>query len=252
MTLLLQPSPSRDPDVLQRIVGALDAAFDYYATTAGRVPVEANSLNGRTEIAEVHSTCGAGCSYIGSTGMEIMIEYFDILYRGVEATNTFDQVLFYEFGRNFWFWSDALAFKAPEDDPVITGYAVWMRFRSMAAAGVAGAPYNGMSFEQFEAQVSLLVDEYERDVTHTFAETLALNRSPGAFGGTDFWASIMMRLARDYGGQRFVERFWRTASKISAAETTREAVSNWISIAGAAAGTDLSGLFYERWRFPRP
>ena len=47
----------------------------------------------------------------------------------------------YELGRNFWFWSPQLQFHSPEHDVAVTGFAVWMRFRSMAAAGVRGAPF---------------------------------------------------------------------------------------------------------------
>ena len=252
MVILGRPDAERSDEVMTRITQALDAAFSYYATATGRTPPADRSIDGRTVVAEVHATCGAGCSLIGVTGIEIMRRYFQLLYDGVQRDNEFDHVLFYELGRNFWFWSDALAFQPPDEDPVVTGFAVWMRFRSMAAAGVNGAPFVGTPFAEFEAQVAGLIDQYEGNPDTTFAATLAMNRSPGAFGGTDFWASIMMRLTATYGDEAFVRRFWEHASRAPRAHNTTEAVTNWVNVASRAADADLGPLFYDRWGFPRP
>lgn len=98
------------------------------------------------------TTCGAGCSVLGQAGIEIMHDYLEPLYTEVATSNQYDQVLFYELGRHFWFWSPQLQFKSPELDPVVTGFAVWMRFRSMKAAKVKGAPFNGTPFTTFQSQ----------------------------------------------------------------------------------------------------
>jgi hypothetical protein len=57
----------------------------------------------------VSQTCGAACSYLGVTGTEIEPPYFQTLYDGIANNDLYDQALFYEFGRNFWFYGDALA-----------------------------------------------------------------------------------------------------------------------------------------------
>ena len=86
--------------------------------------------------------------------------YFESMYREVAQNDRYSQIPFYELGRNFWFWSPQLEFKPPEQDPVITGFAVWMRFRSMAAAGVNGAPFNGVPFSTFASQVAASRDQF--------------------------------------------------------------------------------------------
>ena len=136
-------------------------------------------------------------------------------------------------------------------DPVITGFAVWMRFRSMDAAGVRGAPFGERSFDNFRGAVEELVDVYEAHPEITFTQTLARNASPGAFGGTDFWASIMMRLASQYGEQGFVERFWRAASSLPIAFTTTFAVTNWVNDV-ACGVTHSASAVRSPWGFPRP
>jgi serralysin len=256
VSVLVEPGVTRDPRVMTRLVRALDRAWDYYALTTGRLPAVAHSLNGRDEVAEVSSTCGAGCTYIGATGTEIVTSQFEYGYQQIAEHNLYDQVPFYELGRSFWFWSPQLEFQAPDLDPVVTGFAVWMRFRSMSAARVKGAPFNGTlpptPFPRFASQVAALAGQYEADPSLTFADTLAMDQSPGLYGGTDFWASLMMQLARRHGGQTFVARFWHHAGRLPAASSTTNAVTNWVRDASYAACTNLNPVFYERWGFPRP
>jgi serralysin len=200
----------------------------------------------------VTSTCGAGCTYIGATGTEILTSYFEFMYQQIAEYNLYDQIPFYELGRSFWFWSPQLQFQPPDQDPVVTGFAVWMRFRSMTAAHVKGVPFNGIPFSTFASQVAALAGQYEADPSLTFADTLAIDSSPGLYGGTDFWASLMTQLAKRHGGQTFVERFWHHAGDLPAATSTTDAVTNWVQDASYAACTDLSPVFYVRWGFPRP
>jgi hypothetical protein len=122
----------------------------------------------------------------------------------------------------------------------------------MAAAGVKGAPFNGTPFDTFAAQVGALAGQYEADPSLTFADTLAQDQSPGLYGGTDFWASLMMQLAERHGGQTFVSRFWHHVDSLPAASSTADAVTNWVDDASYAACTDLGPVFYDRWGFPRP
>ena len=252
VSVLVERGVPRDRAVMTKLVTALDRAWSYYAKTTGQLPVPANSLHGRDEIAEVSSTCGAGCTYVGATGTEMLTSYFEGMYRDIAQYDQYDQIPFYELGRSFWFWDEQLKFQRPDQDPVVTGFAVWMRFRSMAAAGVKGAPFNGTPFPTFQSQVAALAGQYEADPSLTFADTLAMNRSPGMYGGTDFWASLMMQLTKRHGGQTFVRRFWHHAGSLPTAASTTDAVTNWVRAARYAACTNLNPVFYTRWGFPRP
>jgi hypothetical protein len=252
VSVMVERGVTREPRVMRRLVRALDRAWGYYARTTGRLPAPVHSLNGRAEIAEVTSTCGAGCTFLGEAGTEILTPYFESMYQQIAQSNLYDQIPFYELGRSFWFWSPQLQFQPPDQDPVVTGFAVWMRFRSMAAAHVKGAPFNGIPFTTFASQVAALAGQYEADPSMTFADTLAIDKSPGLYGGTDFWASLMMQLAKRHGGQTFVARFWHHAADLPAASSTTDAVTNWVEDASYAACTDLSPVFYVRWGFPRP
>jgi len=265
VTVLVYPTPARAPVVMTELVTALDRAWSYYVSTTGRVPQPAYSLNGRDEIPEVPdgTTCGAGCTHLGETGTEIASSYFDDMYQKLAQGDGYDQIPFYELGRSFWFWSQQLAPPAANgnptdyDDAVITGFAVWMRFRSMTAAGVQGAPLDGSNepFSTLSSAVTALAGTYEEDPSRTFANTLAVNQSPdpsSGLGGTDFYASLMTQLAQWRGNQVFVQAFWRDASALPPANSTTTAVTNWERAASQASCSNLSFYFYNTLSFPQP
>jgi hypothetical protein len=255
VAVLVEPGVDRSSTVMTAMVCALNRAYAYYQRTVGRSPAPVKTLDGRDTVAEVSTTCGAGCTYIGATGTEIQTTSFDNLYDEIACCNLYDQVPFYEFGRSFWFWSDQLALQPPCTDPVVTGFAVWMRFRSMSAAGVQGAPYpgpGGTPFTTFKARVKGLEKIYDDTPSDTFAGTLCADQSPGMYSGTDFYASIMMKLASLYGGQKFVSRFWQHATSMPAATSKPAAITNWLNDANYASCVDLTKVFYDRWGFPQP
>lgn len=112
---VLTRSDDRDPAVMQKIVDALDAAYEAYVVITGRTPTLFLNYNGLLQIAEVPATAGAAIGYLGFTGIEIATGDaatfgFDLLYNGVASDNVFEQALFYELGRNFWFYEHPLAF----------------------------------------------------------------------------------------------------------------------------------------------
>ena len=93
---------------------------------------------------------------------------------------------------------------------------------------------------------------YDNNTPDTFAGTLCADQSPGMYSGTDFWASIMMKLASLYGGQKFTRLFWHHLSSLPAAASVPSAITNWLSEANYASCVDLSSVFYQRWAFPQP
>jgi hypothetical protein len=251
-------SSSLKPKVMSEVVNALDSAWAEYELVTGQSPTPYFTHDGRDSVAVVRkdSACAgdAACSYLGETGTEIFKPYFETLYDGVQQNNQYDQALFYEFGRNFWFYGNSLAgTESPGTtygSTVTTGFAVFMRFRSMDATGTPGGPFNGTPFPTFEAQDWSLVYDYDSDLSDTFANTLAVGQSPGPNGGTDFLASILNLLTR-YGGDCFLQHFLSDAASESAATSDDEAVTNFVNAATEAAGVNLGPFFYDYWGFPQ-
>jgi len=250
---LLVPSPTLNDEVLERIINVFDDAYDYYAQVTGREPTLSREYNGLGTIAVVSSTCGAGCAYLGATGIEILDPYFDILYEGVHNNDEFDQVLFYELGRNFWFYGDSLEYKEPDmSGSVTSGYAVFMRFMAMESTGVNPAPFRETDFATFKTEVKGLVGLYLNDPTLNWSNTLRIGQAPANsmnLSGADLFASFMFAL-RDRYGDTFVDEFWKEAANRPTAKSTQDAVDNFIIASSLAADSDLSALFTDEWRWP--
>lgn len=255
IVVLTPNSTSYQTNIMTRVIVALDKAYDFYESATAHSPPSSSSttLLGRDTIAVVNSTCGAGCSEVGFTGIEILNQYFQILYSAVASANQYDQVLFYEFGRNFWFYTPQLAYQGADIDPVVTGYAVYMRFLSMAAAGVAGAPYNGSTFTSFATAVTNLMDTYVRTPSLNWTNTFRISTAPPnalGLGGTDLIASLLMHIGRDFGGPRFALDFWKQAGFRPPAQGTLEAANNFVLTACAATGVNLTHVFATTWKWP--
>ncbi len=252
VALLLPTDQTWNAAVVWAIVGRLDAAYDYYTSVTGHEPAGGSNYHGLDAIAVVPSTCGAGCGYLGAQGIELQSSYWQILYDGVAQHNQYDQPLFYELGRNFWFLESKLAYLSPDDGgTVTTGFAVLNRFTSMDAAGVTGGPFNGIAFATFRANVHALVDSYEADPSLTWSNTLKVGAGiPGSYlGSTDLFASFVMRLA-DYFGPGIYTHIWTQAATLPDRTSTQGAVDNFVLAASAAAGHNLTTLFGTTWRFP--
>ena len=230
----------------------MDSTYTFYKRATGQVPdpYPPTTLNGRVTIADVPYTCGAGCGYLGAHGIELLNEYFDKVYDQISKNGTYSQIPFYEFGRNFWFYSPQLQYK--QNDPVVTGFAVFMRFMAMEATGVEGAPWHGHPFDDFVDAVKELVEIYLADSFYSWENTLGQGKgviNPKNLGGSDLFASFLFQLRDNYGGEKFVNNIWKEAAKRPVAVTTQDAVDNFFLSACSAAETNLTEQF-EIWRWP--
>jgi hypothetical protein len=250
----LTESKELDPKIMARLCDTFDKVYAYYQEATGCEPAKAMQYEGLVSIAEVKNTCGAGCGYLGSTGIELMPDCFRTLYDGVSKQDVYDQALPYEFGRNFWFYSPQLAYKKDADaGSVVTGYAVFMRFLALDSAGVTLGSFRDRSGGEFRAELEKLVDLYVSDPSLRWENTLKIGagpKNPLGLNGTDLFASFCFRLCQENGGPKYAERLWQEAGKRPMAKTTPEAVDNFVIAASMAAGKDLTELFEKTWRWP--
>ena len=69
------------------------------------------------------------------------------------------------------------------------------------------------------------------------------------------YATAMMKLQRDYGGDQWVKKFFHTLHQCKPVrardtESASTQVFNWLVCASVAAAQDLSPVFADRWRMP--
>jgi hypothetical protein len=251
-TILLSNRTDHDSLIMSKWLSAMDEAYSYYAECTGREPTfytDVTYLNGRSTIARVDKTCGAACGYIGWTGIEIMNSFFDRLYDDLEKKGEYGQEPFYEFGRNFWFYSDALEYT--ENDPIVTGYAVFMRFMAMDYLKLKGAKFWSWTFDEFRNEVRGLLSTYLADSTYTWENTLGkgMGLRNTQLGATDLFASFCFYMFENHGGHEWVKNVWKETESLPKKQSTQDAVDNFIIASSRAANTNLIPLFVS-WRWP--
>ena len=252
---LLTPLASDDRyDVatLEQITTRLDQGWEFYAQFTGKLPQTYPSYvteDGLSTIAVVPQTCGAGCGFLGATGIEFWQEpYFSVDFHDlVRDQNLFPHYPFYELGRNFWFYGaqlDAL----PGD--IATVYAVTNRYLAMEAKGIpGGGALSGdgpLDFDQFR---TALMDEtyanYFADPAQNWDNTVMVN-APVA--NTHGWTwikaemyvgGVMTRIFEDFGEKVYGD-FWRIIGESPSTDTAPDpamaASENLINAATLATG----------------
>ena len=249
-TAVLTASPTLEPETMQKLLSATDRAYQFFADQTGRLPAPGPNFKGLASIAEVPKTCGPGCANLGSTGIEITPQSMLFLYFGIRNVNRYDQVVFYELGRNFWFLNPQLNYKESINEPCInTGFAVLMRDQALHALHLQGALQGSAEdYDEQQARTEHLLDRYLADPTLTWANTLGAGKSPD-LACPDLFASFVLRLMRDHGGLKFLAALWHEAAQRPSATTTQDAVDNFTLAASAAAHQNLTDQFAQ-WRWP--
>lgn len=245
-TMLLAQSNNLDTAIMRKWTKILDGTFNFYKLCTGREPdlIPSTYINNKTTIANVDLLNGAGGrGNLGGTGIELLDTYFNQCYTSILFENKYEQITFYEFGRNFWFYGNKLSY---ENDPITTGYAVFMRFMSMKYLGVDDYP----SHIDFVNQIRELRNTYIANSSLNWSNTLGVAQGvPGSpWGATDLFASFCLYLEEKYGWQ-WIQNVWQYAGLRPDRVTTQDAVDNFIIASSQAANSNLISLFQE-WRWP--
>jgi hypothetical protein len=248
-----------DGKLMARWVQQLDAGWTLYADLTGARPAAFKQLAGKATIAAVPDfdyTCGAGCGYLGQTGVELAMFYrwnYPALQRNADAMPHY---VFYEMGRNFYTFGD-------RHSCFTTGFAVFMRYVCMDALRCVDddAPTR-RTIEQAEAAVK----QDHLPFMKTFTNADGWNeKQPRLKDAAGKWiepsdqpvtyASAMLRLHREQGGNEWLRRFFRALRECPTAPPDTRAGAlqqcwHWYLAASLAARKDLSPVFVDDWRLP--
>jgi N-acetyl-beta-hexosaminidase len=257
--IFLTTDDTLDPRLMATWVSHLDAGWQLYADLTGRVPSPLRQFEGKVTIAAVPGydlTCGAGCGYIGATGIELAM-FYDRNYPELRThPKAMPHYVFYEMGRNYYTFGD-------RHSCFITGFAVFMRYVCMDALGC----------EDTEAPTRKVIEGVEPLFSAsglTFLDLFTMStgvgekvsrikeRSGKLIEPSDqpvCYASAMLRLRRENGGDGWVKRFFHelAACPTSNPGTQAGALNQswyWLLCSSVAAQKDLSPVFAGEWKLP--
>lgn len=248
-----------DRVLMARWVQRLDQGWNLYADLTGARPQPLKQLGNRAVIAAVPDfdfTCGAGCGYLGASGIELAMFYrwnYPALKRN---SNAMPHYVFYEMGRNFYTFAD-------RHSAFTTGFAVFLRYVCMDALGCDD---DDLATRRIIESVEPILRTNGVSFLRNFTNAGGLDeKAPRAKDATGAWiqpsdqpvtyAAAMLRLRRELGGDDWVRGFFRAlASCPPSPPDTREGALrqgwHWFLAASVAARRDLSGIFVEQWRLP--
>ena len=256
--IFLTTNASLDPRLMGFWVSRLDAGWQLYAELTGRTPNPLRQLEGKVTIAAVPGydlTCGAGCGYVGATGIELAM-FYEHNYPALKThPRAMPHYVFYEMGRNYYTFGD-------RHSCFITGFAVFMRYVCMDAlkcedtdAGTRQVIENveplfagsGLSF--LDLFTTAGAGEKANRIKDRHGRTISPSDQPVCY------ASAMLRLRRENGGDAWVKRFFHElAASPKFSPRSREGALNqswyWLLCASVAAQKDLSPVFAGDWKLP--
>jgi hypothetical protein len=251
----LTTSPDLDRKTMSVFLARLDQGWELYAKQIGRAPAPNRILRGKPIIAAVPDpsfTCGIGCGFMGTTGIEVGGFYSTDYGLVSKQPDTFPHYYFYEMGRNYWLFGEQLHSFA-------TGFAVFMRYVCM----------DGLQIRDTDASTRKVIEQAEsrlNDTNLTFLQAFTMTagmsekenrlRDLAPSDQPVMFASAMLRLRGEYGGDEWVTRFFRYLADCPRAGSDNTPDSgqaqglNWLVAASCAARHDLTPLFTNRWRLP--
>ena len=245
-----------DPQVMANLILAFDKGWEYYAKITGREPTPHFTYGGLGTIAVVQDTCGAGCGFLGFTGVEIIYDFFGAglhgpfpwvvgTYNDMATNQRVQQIVFYELGRNFWFYGAPLG-----DWGFTTGFAVVNRYYAMLNTGFTLADEEGRFYH--EQQLPVVAATYFADSSLTASNTLGANvgvTNPTGWNGQADLSASLLRIFREHVGETDYARFWQTLPSAPTATTAASSFGNFATVANQVTSFDFSFLFKTGWSF---
>lgn len=206
---------------------------------------------GRTySIAEVDQTCGTCCGRIGFPGIEIQTGKFLKIYNSYTKYKKFDSLVFYELGRNFWFYDDQLTCsESGISNAMRTGFAVFMRNICVDKLSIDADSINYISYNQYLKDLKSIFYYYSADTTLNIDKVLIDDILPEISSdlevtGSNFWASLLFFLYDQKGfGDDWLNRIWSDISKKPESQNENDILKNFFSACNPASEETIENLF---------
>lgn len=282
IALLIPIEADVDPTVMTAIVAAIDDGYRYYFSITGREPeyTPQQTLDGRIIIAAVEELGGgAGRAYLGVGGIEILVDYFGAnlsgpldwvrgLYDSMAEDGSLTSIVFYELGRNFWFYGQQLGDYynigywgddgfVSQDYGFTTAYAVINRYFAMLNTDydIDDVSIDTVQIDLYQnTLLPKIAETYFADTSVTAFNTLALYK--GIVNET-FYNSVadlgaaLLRVFHEHAGADLYARFWQTLPEVGNLGylSAEASYANFMYNAERVTNFDYSFLFKEGWTF---
>ncbi len=246
-----------DGKVMGDFIKQLDGGWKLYREMVGETPRNFKVHKGKPTIVALPGdtlSCGYGCGMVGATGIE-MTRFYTGHFPGV-AKNPLDvpNVYYYEMGRNFFVFGD-------RHSCFTTGFAVFMRYvcsdtlklhdGDKRTRGVIDS-----AIDLFEKNDMSFIDAMTEFGEHGEKGNRLKDEKGKPIGPSDqnvMYASLMLKLRKEYGGNAFVKEFYHelvdcpSVKAVDQKTATQQSII-WMVCASVAAGENLAPRFSKNWK----
>lgn len=270
----LVDSNQYDEAVLYEMVARFSDAWAMYSQMAGRTPTWGRSYTTEAGvqlpfiavIPQSSLECGGyACGYVGWTGIELGSEYFtNDFYTDLYLYGQLDAVLFYEMGRNFWFYDNNFSGRTVNDNEVgfATGFAVFMEHE---IAKRINSPVREINTTLLAEQRAFF-EEYLIDPAYNWEATFMgedypavptgrLDYYPNGWriaGSADMVSSMLLYFEQEFGSEFYNDFFkFIDLHRGEQAELNDRMVSTLFKAASDAANRNLVSEF-QQWKLALP
>ncbi len=235
---------------LNNFANRIDKSWNYFIEITGREPITQPvrlnvndfTINYREKptLAVVESTCGAGCGYVGSTGIELHKDLWPVTIERHMNNEETRGIFEYEMGRNFWFYGDRLQPSELPEYHLANAFATIFGYKAGVAGGSTTQPGN-----ELVDWVQSYQDSFNEYLTNPDFNILTQGGQPAEKIHGGLW----LYMSDEYG-EGFYRRFFEDVYKKPNAATIEDAVLNFVLASCHAAETDLGRWFAESLNYP--
>ena len=255
-TVLLTQEKSFHTEVIKEILSITDSAFHLMRHINGREP-DSRTNPDKVIIAVVDQTCGKACGALGYKGIELSSRKFQRVYTQMRDRQKFDTILFYELGRNFWFFENQLHVRTGNSfyQAIRKGYAMFVRHFLVKELNINASGYNSYPYHTHLSTCRSFIRNYFADSSfslNSIAEAdlyfVLTNKYLGAYAtepfGAFFWSSYFLYLYETpHHGIPFLKRLFHSFQEINPSDNDAELVEQFIrSCAQASPHYDFETL----------
>jgi hypothetical protein len=231
----------------------LDSVWNFYYGMAKKYPNPGSLFNGKGYVAFVNNTCGAGCGFVGTMGLEVGDADWVNIYNNIKyiKNGAILKVAFYEMGRNFF--NNDISQKLSVDpfwipEPFANmGYLNAIDFKRLYLK------------DQYENELGYKFDlvsranEYILDtIPKTISDVYQKSWYPNAYGNEGFKpffnSGLLQKFCYDYG-LTFINNFYQELYKLpNTNNDINEAYSNFCIATSRAINVNLKPFFSKGYK----
>lgn len=255
VNLLIPDKLLQDDKTLTKMVAVLDSVWNFYYKMTTVLPNPNGLFGAKGYVAFVENSCGAGCAFIGTSGVEVGSAGWKNIYDNVKYFENYSvlKIAFYEFGRNFF--NSQISDKISVDPFHIPEPFATMGYLNAIDLLKLYLPNQYENEMGYKSDLLNRANEYILDSeATTIGKVYEQSLYPFEHGNVNFKpffnSGLLMKLCHDYDNN-FIFNFLPELYKLPSTNgNINEAYTNFCIASSKALNKNMKPFFKEGYKMP--